>query len=56
MNDNTVMTRLPISVTAHRGMLSKNPQSSMAFTISFGSVVFPAAAIPEDRIMVLTTP
>ena len=36
MNDSTVMNRPPISVTAHKGIDSKNPQLSMAVTISAG--------------------
>ena len=33
------MNRPPISVTAHKGIDSKNPQSSTAVTISCGSTV-----------------
>ena len=40
MNDSTVMNSPPMSVTAHRGMLSKKPQSSTAVTISVGNTVF----------------
>ena len=56
MNDRTVMNRLPISVTAHRGMLSKNPQSSIAVTISLGKVVLVAEPTPEAVIIVLIAP
>ena len=50
------MNRLPISVTAHSGMLSKKPQSSIAFTILSGSVALPIFATPDAFIMVLITP
>ena len=39
IKDNTVMSKLPISVTAHNGILSQNPQFPMAATNSFGSTV-----------------
>ena len=47
IKDKTVTSSPPISVTAHSGMLSKNPQSSIAVTISSGSTasaVFPKPA------------
>ena len=56
MKDMTVMKRLPISVTAHSGMLSKNQQSSIADIISFGSVVLLTLPIPDFFIMVLIMP
>ena len=34
--DSTVMSRLPISVTAHSGMLSQKPQSLMVCTMLSG--------------------
>ena len=40
IDDSTVMNSPPMSVTAHRGMLSKKPQSSTAVTISVGNTVF----------------
>ena len=39
MNDKTVINSPPIRVTAHNGILSKNPQLSMVVTISAGKVV-----------------
>lgn len=56
MNDNTVMKRLPISVTAHSGILSKKPQSSIADTISLGSVILSKLPMPDAFMMVLTIP
>ena len=56
MKDSTVMNSPPISVTAHRGMLSKKPQSSTAVMISWGSAVFCAAPMPAERMMVEITP
>ena len=52
MKDSTVMNRLPIRVTAHSGMLSKKPQSSIACTIESGRVVFVAEPTPDDRMIV----
>ena len=46
MNDSTQMNRPPISVTAHRGMLSKKPQSSMALMMVFGNTVSCGAPKP----------
>ena len=48
MNESTVTKRLPISVTAHSGILSKKPQFSIAVTISSGRVVVLAEPIPDD--------
>ncbi len=56
INDSTVMNRLPISVTAQRGMLSKNPQSSIAVTIALGNFVLLTVPMPEARIIVDITP
>lgn len=42
----------PISVTAHNGILSKNPQSSTAVTISCGNTVCAAEPKPAAFIMV----
>ena len=50
------MNSPPISVTAHRGMLSKKPQSSTAFTISGGSTVCDAAPKPAADMMLEITP
>ena len=50
------MNRLPISVIAQSGMLSKKPQSSIALIISFGRVVLPVLVIPDDVIILLVTP
>ena len=38
MKDSTVMRRLPMRVTAHRGIDSKNPHSYIAVIISLGRV------------------
>ena len=56
MNDSTVMNRPPISVTAHKGIDSKNPQLSMAVTISAGKTVCAAEPKPAAVIMVLISP
>ena len=56
MNDSTVMNSPPMSVTAHRGMLSKKPQSSTAVTISEGSTVCCAEPKPAAFIMVEISP
>ena len=56
MKESTVINRLPISVIAQSGILSKNPQSSMALIISFGKVVFPVLVIPDDVMILLVTP
>lgn len=45
------MSRLPMSVTAHSGMLSQNPQALMVSTSSCGSVAVPmplAPAVADD--------
>ena len=39
MKERTVINSPPISVTAHNGMLSKNPHSSIVVIISEGRVV-----------------
>jgi len=56
MKDSTVMSRLPIRVTAHSGMLSKKPQSSIALTIESGKVVLLAELMPDARMIVDITP
>ena len=56
MKDSTVTKSDPMIVTAQRGMLSKNPQSSMASTISWGRVVLEAAVMPDVLIILLTIP
>jgi len=43
-------------VTAQSGMLSKNPQSSIAVTIALGSFVLLTVPMPEARIIVDITP
>ena len=40
------MSKLPMSVTAHSGMLSQNPQALMISTSSCGSVVLPIPLAP----------
>lgn len=50
------MNRPPISVTAHNGMDSKNPQSSMAETISDGSTADWGWPKPAACMMVEITP
>ena len=52
----THTNRPPISVTAQSGILSKNPQSSIAVTISVGSMVVVAVPNPAEFMMVLMTP
>ena len=56
MNDSTVMNRPPMSVTAHKGILSKKPQSSTAVTISCGNTVWDAEPKPAAFIMVEMIP
>ena len=56
MNDIMVMKRLPMSVIAHSGILSKNPQSSMAETISDGSTADWGCPKPAACMMVEITP
>ena len=56
IKDITVMNRPPMSVTAHRGMLSKKPQLSMVSTISCGKVVFCAVVNPAAVIIVPIIP
>ena len=50
------MSSDPSRVTAHRGMLSRKPTSSMMETISAGSVVAAKADRPEDAMMEDTIP
>ena len=50
------MNSPPISVTAHRGMLSKKPQPSMAVTISAGRIVDDGAPKPAAFMIEDTTP
>ena len=56
MNDKTVMNRLPISVTAQSGILSKKPQFSIAVIISVGNVVLEFPPSPELSIIVEIMP
>ena len=56
INDSTVINNPPISVTAHKGILSKNPQSSMVVTISAGKVVCSGVPNPAAFIMVEIVP
>ena len=56
MKDSTVINRPPINVTAHSGMLSKKPQSSIAVTISVGSTVCCAVPRPAAFMIVEITP
>ena len=44
------MSRLPISVTAHSGMLSQNPQALIVSMSSCGSVVLPMPLAPDALI------
>ena len=46
------MNNPPISVTAHSGILSQKPQSSIAVTISSGNTVCVAVSKPADVIIV----
>ena len=50
MKLNTVINSPPINVTAHSGILSKNPQSSTAFIISSGNTVSSFAGEPSQNI------
>ena len=54
--DSTVINRLPISVTAHSGMLSKKLHSSTAVMISVGRMVSWGEPYPAALMMVDTTP
>ena len=56
INDSTVTKRPPISVTAHKGMLSKKPQSSIASTISCGKTVSLAEPKPAAFMIVEISP
>lgn len=56
MNDSIVMKSDPMMVTAQSGMLSKNPQSYMAVTISLGRVVFDAPVMPEVFMILVMIP
>ena len=56
MNESTVINNPPISVTAHKGILSKNPQSSMVVTISAGKVVCSGVPNPAAFIIVEIVP
>lgn len=56
MNDSTQINSPPMSVTAHRGMDSKNPASSTAVMISVGSTVSCGAPNPPAVMMEDTTP
>ena len=51
MNESTVTSSPPSNVTAHRGMASRKPTSSMASTISPGSAAGAADAKPTVSIM-----
>ena len=54
--DSTQMNRELSSVIAHKGMLSRNPTSSMMFTISSGRTEADSPAMPEASMMVVTIP
>lgn len=54
--DSTQMNREPKRVTAHRGILSRKPTSSMTATISSGRAVAVAPVRPEEDRMVSTIP
>lgn len=54
--DSTVMTSPPSKVTAHRGMDSQKPTSSIFSTISAGRVVSLPPEMPAWVMMVLTMP
>ena len=55
-SDKTQINRDPRSVTAHSGILSRKPTSSMMVTISSGRAVSDMAVRPEASIMVDTAP
>ena len=56
IKDIMVINRPPISVTAHKGILSKKPQLSMVSTISCGKVVCCAEENPAAVIIVEIVP
>ena len=56
MNDKTVINSPPISVTAHNGILSKKPHSSIFVIISAGKVVWLGVPNPADVIIVEIVP
>ena len=56
MNDITVMNSPPMSVTAHSGMLSKNPHSSMLVINSDGYNVCCGVEKPAEPIIVEIVP
>ena len=56
IKDITVINRPPISVTAHNGIDSKNPQLSMVSTISCGKVVCCGFPKPAAFIIVPIVP
>ena len=56
MKDITVINSPPMSVTAHSGIDSKKPQSSMVVIISAGSVVCCGEEKPAELIMVEIVP
>jgi hypothetical protein len=57
MNDSTVINRPPKSVTAHNGILSKNPVLLIAVTISAGSTAGEELLpIPDEFIIVDINP
>ena len=55
-SDSTQINSEPSRVTAHSGMLSKKPTSSMMDTISSGRAVSDMAVRPEASMMVDTAP
>ena len=55
-SDSTQINRDPSSVTAHSGMLSKKPTSSMIVTISSGSAVADMVVRPDVPMMVEMAP
>ena len=56
MNDITVMNSPPMSVTAHSGMLSKNPHSSTLVINSGGKTVCCGVEKPAEPIIVEIVP
>ena len=56
MKDSIVINILPSRVTAHRGMLSKKPTSSIAVMIVSGSTVSVAVPTPTVVMIVLVIP
>ena len=56
MNDKTVINRLPIMVTSHKGMLAQNPTFSIADSIVDGNDTLAPPMPPIPAVTCVTTP